>query len=250
MENQVWLHHKYVDKNKTLLSLVQSKGSLSSFTHFKTRQTLFNKSHETAVIVDLNKKLVTFQSGFDSQIAKVLESKGLAEFMNHCHNDDKDLVKHICKNYLGYCLENVLAPSTTSLNLTCRVQIETGKVVKLLCQIKVFEFHEQQISKLLINLTNISFLSTQSPVAWILKADTEQQVKFKKRVAKKYMKLFTPREMDIIKQIQNGFSNVKIGDKLFISDKTVATHRKRILKKSKCHSANELVAYCMQRGIL
>ena len=102
----------------------------------------------------------------------------------------------------------------------------------------------------MINLTNISFLSTQSPVAWILEADTEQQVKFKKRVAKKYMKLFTPREMDIIKQIQNGFSNVKIGDKLFISDKTVATHRKRILKKSKCHSANELVAYCMQRGIL
>ena len=95
MENQVWLHHKYVDKNKTLLSLVQSKGSLSSFTHFKTRQTLFNKSHETAVIVDLNKKLVTFQSGFDSQIAKVLESKGLAEFMNHCHCDDKDLVKYL-----------------------------------------------------------------------------------------------------------------------------------------------------------
>lgn len=250
MENQVWLHHKYVDKNKNLLSLVKSKDSLSSFTHLKTRQTLFNKSHETTVLVDLNKKLVTFQSGFDSQIAQALESKGLEEFLNHCHCEDKDLVKHICKNYLGYCLENVLAPSTTSLNLTCRIQIETSKVVKLLFQIKVFEFQEQRITKLLINLTNISFLSTQSPVAWTLKADTKQQLKFKTRVAKKYARLFTPREMDIIKQIQNGLSNVKIADKLFISDKTVATHRKRILKKSKCHSANELVAYCMQRGIL
>lgn len=213
------------------------------------KQVLLDKKNEATFIVDLNQKLVTLNRIYP-HFGQSLQSKSLEKFLNHCHIGDKILVDHICRSYLRYCLKNVLAPANTSLNFTCRIQKETGEVIKLLCQLKVFEVHELQITKLLIKCTNINFICTQSPVAWTLQGDAEQRLNFKKRVAGKYEKLFTCREIDIIKQMQNGFSNTEIGKILFISSQTVATHRKRIFKKSKSHSAIELITFCKERGVL
>lgn len=250
MEKQVLLQNEYIDKTKNSTLLVRATGSVSNNAHFKNKHDLFYENHEAVVIVDLNQKLVSIQSGHCSHIKQALQSNSLIGFLNHCHSEDKTLVEDITKKYLSYCLENVQAPENTSLNFTCRIVKDTGESIKLLCQIQVFEVHEKHITKLLINITNINFISTQSHVLWSLQADPEQRLHFKKLVVKEYEKLFTPREIDIIKQMKNGFNNVEIGKILFISHQTVATHRKRILKKSKCHSANELMSFCKQRGII
>lgn len=47
----------------------------------------------------------------------------------------------------------------------------------------------------------------------------------------KYIK-FTKRELDIIKLISNGHSTKSIASVLFLSEHTIETHRKNILKKS------------------
>ena len=212
------------------------------------KQVLLDKKNQATFVVDLNQQLVTSDRVY-SHFGQTLQTKSLDKFLNHCHIDDKKLVDHICRSYLSYCLKNVLAPANTSLNFTCRIQKESGEVIKFLCQLKVSEVHELRITKLLIHCTNISFICTESNVAWTLQGDAEQRLNFKKRVAKKYEKLFSCREIDIIRQMQNGLSNTEIGEILFISSQTVATHRKRIFKKSKSHSATELIAFCKERGI-
>lgn len=55
--------------------------------------------------------------------------------------------------------------------------------------------------------------------------------------------LLTEREMEIIHLVKSGLTTRVIADQLFLSEFTVETHRKNILKKLKLSSANELIAY-------
>jgi len=53
----------------------------------------------------------------------------------------------------------------------------------------------------------------------------------------------SPRETEIIKLIARDFSTKQIAEVLFISEKTVETHRKNILRKTDCSSLVSLVNY-------
>jgi len=58
------------------------------------------------------------------------------------------------------------------------------------------------------------------------------------------------REFQVLRMIAYGNSSAQIADKLFISSKTVATYRARILKKMKMKSSAELVKYCIKARLL
>ena len=60
----------------------------------------------------------------------------------------------------------------------------------------------------------------------------------------------TNRELEIIKLITREFSNREIADKLFISVRTVETHRKNIMQKLHTKSVISLVHYAAQNGII
>ena len=60
----------------------------------------------------------------------------------------------------------------------------------------------------------------------------------------------TTRELEIIKLIIAEFSNREIADKLFISVRTVETHRKNIMQKLHTKSLIALVHYAFQNGII
>ncbi|MGO8947897.1 MAG: response regulator [Ktedonobacterales bacterium] len=60
----------------------------------------------------------------------------------------------------------------------------------------------------------------------------------------------TEREREILKLVAEGFTNGQIGELLFISPKTVDTHRTHIMDKLNLHSRAELVKYAMRRGLL
>ncbi|MEI9918847.1 MAG: response regulator transcription factor [Bacteroidota bacterium] len=55
--------------------------------------------------------------------------------------------------------------------------------------------------------------------------------------------LLTDRELDVLRLIAKEFSNKEIGDKLFISERTVETHRKNIFRKTKTSSLVGLIKF-------
>jgi len=59
----------------------------------------------------------------------------------------------------------------------------------------------------------------------------------------------TPRELDIIRLICEGLSNTAIGNKLFISHKTVDKHRTNIMCKLNLHNVAALVRFAFQNGL-
>ncbi len=61
-------------------------------------------------------------------------------------------------------------------------------------------------------------------------------------------KIFTKREIEIIKLLGKGYSTKKIAENLFISPLTVETHRKNILEKSGCKNSVVLISRGITEG--
>ena len=62
-------------------------------------------------------------------------------------------------------------------------------------------------------------------------------------VVDNFIKKFSlsPRELEILRMVVSNMSSQQIADKLFISKDTVSTHRKNIIRKTKCSTVIDLV---------
>ncbi|HEX9614673.1 MAG TPA: response regulator transcription factor [Bacteroidota bacterium] len=69
-----------------------------------------------------------------------------------------------------------------------------------------------------------------------------------KRSAASEADLLTKREKEILKYIAQGKNNQQIAEQLFISPRTVDTHRTNIMQKLDIHDAGNLVKYALENG--
>ncbi len=63
-------------------------------------------------------------------------------------------------------------------------------------------------------------------------------------------KILTRREREILGLIASGLTNKQIAHKLFLSVKTVETHRARMMRKLGLHTMADLVRQAMERGLI
>lgn len=64
------------------------------------------------------------------------------------------------------------------------------------------------------------------------------------------LELLTPREREVCTLLAYGHTNVEIAEKLFISERTIETHRTHILSKLQIKSRAELVRFAIDHGLL
>jgi two-component system response regulator NreC len=62
--------------------------------------------------------------------------------------------------------------------------------------------------------------------------------------------LLTEREIEIIQLVATGLSNKEIADRLFISPRTVDTHRTNLMRKLEVNNVAGLVRYAIQNGFM
>jgi two-component system, NarL family, response regulator NreC len=60
----------------------------------------------------------------------------------------------------------------------------------------------------------------------------------------------SPREVDVLRLIALGHTNAEIGEQLYLSVRTVETHRAHIQQKLRLSSRAELVGYAIERGLI
>ncbi len=72
----------------------------------------------------------------------------------------------------------------------------------------------------------------------------------KEEAAHDPLQKLTERERDVMAMTAEGFSSSEIGEKLFISPKTVDTYRSRIMEKLGLHHRSELVRFALNAGLL
>jgi DNA-binding NarL/FixJ family response regulator len=61
---------------------------------------------------------------------------------------------------------------------------------------------------------------------------------------------FSKREKEVLELLAKGFSSRDISKRLFITEKTVESHRKNLVVKAKVKNTNELIAYASMRGLI
>lgn len=62
--------------------------------------------------------------------------------------------------------------------------------------------------------------------------------------------ILTERETEVLRLIASGFSNKEIGDQLYISHRTVDTHRTNLMKKLDVNNIAGLISYAIRNGIV
>jgi len=75
-------------------------------------------------------------------------------------------------------------------------------------------------------------------------------LKLMEQEQRKNNSVLTDREIEIVKLISKEYSNKQIADALFISERTVESHRKNIFRKSETHTVVGLIKYAMQHKLL
>jgi DNA-binding NarL/FixJ family response regulator len=61
---------------------------------------------------------------------------------------------------------------------------------------------------------------------------------------------FSKREREVLELLAKGFSTREISKKLFITEKTVESHRKNLVAKASVKNTVELIAYASMRGLI
>ena len=64
------------------------------------------------------------------------------------------------------------------------------------------------------------------------------------------VEMLTARETEILKLIAEGFSNKEIGTRLFISHRTVDTHRTNLMNKLNTSNIAGLISYAIRNGLI
>ena len=94
-----------------------------------------------------------------------------------------------------------------------------------------FEFYAKTITNILLN----NYLDAQGNDA--LEKEQRQQN-------------LSPRELEVLKHFAEGMSNREIADKLFISIRTVETHKNNIMKKINLKTTVDLVKFALKNNII
>lgn len=60
----------------------------------------------------------------------------------------------------------------------------------------------------------------------------------------------TEREMEVLRLIAEGYTNLEIADKIFLSKRTIEGHRQNLIDKANVKNTAELVKFAFQNGLL
>lgn len=102
---------------------------------------------------------------------------------------------------------------------------------------------KQELLEAINKVANGGMFFSDEVSAEIMKAVTEPQIK-EEAIS------LTPREIEIVKLIAKEFSNLQIAETLFISERTVETHRKNIFRKTNTKSVVGLIKYAIEKKLL
>lgn len=215
----------------------------------------YNNHHlqpnECLYVVDFFKNSLIFCKGFENTWGYPDHEVSYEMIIENLHPADKEMVQHIGRLAIMHAIEHPLNIKNNILTLTYRCKKKDGTYAKYLSQSVVLHTDGRgAMVSSMVKLTDITFLDSSDNVYFDFKTENLDNEAFKKSIYENNKNLFTKRETAIIRLINDNHSNVEISEKLEISELTVATHRKNIMRKSGCHNAQELMNFCKNKGIL
>lgn len=206
---------------------------------------------QAVYIVDWSGGNVKHSRGLYTLLGYEDGERDATDLIHDFHPNDGHFVKRIIRGAVRHFANHPAVGSSEFLNLTYRLRKKDGSYIKVLRQSSIISVDATGMPVMNMSfLTDISFISNNNRVEWDIYATKLNQNKLRKEVFKEFVNFFTDREKQVIQCISEGLTNPEIAKKLHISKHTVGTHRKNILAKSECSSAQEMLDFCRTNGII
>lgn len=207
--------------------------------------------NECIFLLDYAQNKIIYKNGFQQVMGYRNDEITNASIINNFHPDDAYMVNRIIRATVTYCIEHPKNSSDNLLIINHRLRKKDGSTINIINQSSIYDTDETgRISMALIRFTDITGMDSTDKITWTFRASNLNKEVFKKTIYQVYQGFFTKRETEIIIEIEKELTNKQIGEKLQISEFTVATHRKHIFKKSHCHNRNELILFCREKCII
>jgi DNA-binding NarL/FixJ family response regulator len=157
------------------------------------------------------------------------------------------------KTYITSTLENALAFQKKNSIKLILSEIETSNIISGPKIVEALQ-KSKHIPVIYISSTSedhkVNETLSTNPTAVIIKPFNNQQLEIAiliafnqtKAVEDKNIEQPTPRELEVIEQIAKGLSNKEISEVLFLSEHTIKSHRRNLLKKYSMRTTAELIA--------
>ncbi len=197
-----------------------------------------------------------YHKGFDNALGYGIDKLTADFFVRNIHPADLSMYFDVSKALLSFVLHNSahVVPFKSSFNINYRVQKEDGTYISVLRQSTPFIKNKNNKVEAYISLcTDISDIADDHKVKWhIFGPKSEQFPYFLKQQTKVHEdeKLFSERELDILRLLGTGLSSTEIAEKLFISNNTVNTHRKNLMRKAHVNKTVDLLFYAKENGFI
>ncbi len=214
-----------------------------------------NKEKITVVLVDDH---VIFREG----LVYVLEESGLVDVVGEASTGN-EAVDMIIKKQPDLVIMDVSIPEMTGLEVTSRVKDLLPDLKVLI--LSMYE-NQEYIDKAFANgaagyvLKDAAGAELMNAITVILNGKTYLSPSVTSKIVKKYVSMqsiqgeeeiqLTNRETEILQLLALGKTNKEISEKLFISIKTVETHRKNIMTKLDLHNLADVVRYAVKNKII
>jgi len=175
-----------------------------------------------------------------------------------CSNQPKDVMPMLDELKVNILLTDINMPQMSGVELTRNVKKKYPNIKVLALSM----FGERQVIKEMIDAGISGYILKNTGKQELLEAldkISNGQTFFGEEVTRELMKSFkgndevshlTNREIEIIRLIECEHSNKKIADMLFISERTVETHRKNIFRKTGTQSIVGLLKYAYEHKII
>lgn len=209
-------------------------------------------SSQCMYVVNWQTGLISYQRNIFEVLGYNKDEFNLETVLNIAHPDDLNSVNRITQAVVNHVtINNEFSNENSSLNITYRFRKKDGTFVKMLRQSTLLE--RTATGSMISNfslITDISFFDRSNAINWEYNATEKEHALLRNEVYKEFNTFFTRREIEVIKLIASNHKSKEIAKLLHISEHTVYSHRKNILKKSNCNTAARLVEFCHNIGIL
>lgn len=161
-------------------------------------------------------------------------------------------------------LMDIAMPGLNGLEATRRIKKKFPKIKVLVLTMYTNEEYVFQILQAGANgylVKETAFQDLISAIRAVYRDEAFMSPSISKKVINRYTQraqktndttsdVLTTREREVLQLIAEGSSSKKIAEALFISPKTVETHRTHIMDKLNIHNRTDLVKYAIRKGIV
>jgi DNA-binding CsgD family transcriptional regulator len=183
--------------------------------------------------------------------------KSMENIYKTIHPEDHDFVLAFSKKTVSYSREPGLKPILEkdpykiTFSIDFRIRKSDGKYIRVNRLSSCVNLdREGNLVYAIALYTDIDHLKKTNNISYSWSGDDLGLFSVEDLIKEYPASIFSKREMEVLKYLAEGLEGNKIAKKMNLSEHTVISHRKKMLRKARVKNTAELVSFALQKGII